>query len=408
MSSGGSSLSRARLLGREEKPQELPGSSPGGVLGALPGDHPTVITRRDPVPPLETTPPFVPRLPIPGEMLGHFRVDEFIGGGGMGRVFRAWDARLERPVALKILPPEQASEPEIRARFLNEARSAAKLVHPGFALVYEAGEENGLFYIAFEFIEGNNLRSLVEREGPLPVEEALRIVLQVAQALAHAARKGVVHRDIKPSNILLTPDGQAKLIDLGLARIQIPTNGAADLTASGVTLGTFDYISPEQARNPRAADQRSDIYSLGCTLFYLLTGQPPYPGGNVLQKLLQHQGEPPPDIRKIRKDVPLEVARLLFRMMAKRPEDRFQTAEDLAAEVRWLLDRLDTLSQQSSRPHRQTRMSIPPALRIHLPWLVPVGVFVIIGWLLFLWWGSPPPESPEPEFPPPKLVAPSQ
>jgi serine/threonine protein kinase len=408
MSLGGSSVSRARPESRAEVPKESPGSSPGGVVGPLPADHPTVIARRDPLPAVEATPAIIPRLPIPGEMLGHFRIDEFIGGGGMGRVFRAWDVRLERPVALKILPPEQANEPEIRARFLNEARSAAKLVHPGFALVYEAGEENGLSYIAFEFIEGINLRTLVEREGPLPIEQALEIVLQVAQALAHAARKGVVHRDIKPSNILLTPDGQAKLIDLGLARIQIPTDGAADLTASGVTLGTFDYISPEQARNPRAADQRSDIYSLGCTLFYLLTGQPPYPGGNVLQKLLQHQGEPPPDVRKIRPGVPPEVARLLFRMMAKRPEDRFQTAEDLAAEVRWLLDRMAVFSRESFRPDRKHWISIPPRLRVHLPWLVPVVVLVVAGWILFLLWGASPKETPEPEIPAPKLVAPSQ
>jgi serine/threonine-protein kinase len=337
-------------------------------------------------------------------VLGHFRIDEFIGGGGMGRVFRAWDLRLERPVAVKILPPEQASDQEIRARFLNEARSAAKLVHPGFALVYEAGEENGLLYIAFEFIEGVNLRTLVERHGPLPVDEALRIVLQVAEALAHAARRGVVHRDIKPSNILLTPEGTAKLIDLGLARIQIPTGNAVDLTASGVTLGTFDYISPEQARDPRTADQRSDIYSLGCTLYYILTGQPPFPGGNVLQKLLQHQGEPPPDVRRLRRDVPAEVARLLKRMMAKRPEDRFQTAEELAEHLRRICDRLTAAS--ATMATTRAMWPVAESLRLHLPWLIPVLLLVLIGLVLFFIWGTSPPEMPSADEPQPQITAP--
>ncbi|MCS7236791.1 MAG: serine/threonine protein kinase [Thermoguttaceae bacterium] len=384
-----------------------PSSDPGSARGPVPADSqdPTVIARREPVPPVDFTVPLVPRLPFPGEVVGHFRIEEFIGGGGMGRVFRATDLRLERPVALKILPPDQAADGETRARFLNEARSAAKLVHPGFALVYEAGEDNGLLYIAFEFIEGVNLRTIVEKYGPRSVPEALRIVLQVAEALAHAAKLGVVHRDIKPSNILLTNEGTTKLIDLGLARLQIPGSDRAELTASGVTLGTFDYISPEQARDPRTADQRSDIYSLGCTLFFLLTGRPPYPGTNVIEKLLQHQAEPPPDIRRLRPDVPPEVARLIMRMMAKQPQDRFQTAQELAAEVRRILNQLALLpAGKQIGPRRQ--VPIPRWLRRHVPWVVPVILLLLVGWLLSVLWSTRAPEDLTPAEPIPQLLPP--
>src|SRR5262249_31314007 len=149
----------------------------------------------------------------------------------------------------------------------------------------------------FEFIEGVNLRQLVEERGPLSVMEAINYTLQVAAALVHAAERGVVHRDIKPSNIIITPRGRAKLVDMGLAR-RFERGGADEgLTQSGMPLGSFDYISPEQARDPRDVDVRSDLYSLGCTMYHMLTGQPPFADGTVLQKLLQHQEEPPPDVR---------------------------------------------------------------------------------------------------------------
>ena len=178
----------------------------------------------------------------------------------MGRVFRALDTRLGRTVALKILPPEQASDPDALQRFQNEAQSAARLDHDNIARAYYVGEDRGLHYIVFEFIEGVNIRLLVEQKGPLPLAEAISYTLQVAEALAHADARDVVHRDIKPSNVLITPEGRVKLIDMGLARLRHADPAAADLTASGVTLGTFDYISPEQARDPRNADIRSDIY----------------------------------------------------------------------------------------------------------------------------------------------------
>ncbi len=264
-------------------------------------DPPTVISNRPPIP---AAPAAIEGVEIvadsisPGARLGHFELHEKIGGGGMGRVYRATDTRLGRVVALKVLSPEQAADRDTVLRFENEARSSARLSHYGVAEVFYSGEDKGLPFIAFEFIEGHNLRNLVEQRGPLPLPEAISYTIQIAEALSHAAERNVVHRDVKPSNVLVMADGRTKLIDLGLARVQRGEESGSDLTASGVTLGTFDYISPEQARDPRLADNRSDIYSLGCTLFYMLAGRPPFADGTVLQKLLQHQGDEPPDIRR--------------------------------------------------------------------------------------------------------------
>jgi serine/threonine-protein kinase len=211
----------------------------------------------------------------PGDMLGPYELIEYIGGGGMGRVYRALDTQLNRIVALKVLPPEHAADVETLLRFRNEARSAARLDHDSVVRVYYVGEDRTFPYLVFEFIEGQTIRALVERGGPLRLADALSYTLQVADVLTHAAERGVVHRDIKPSNVMITPQGRAKVIDLGLARLGDVNDSESDLTASGVTLGTFDYISPEQARDPRTVDVRSDIYSLGCAFFYMLSGRPP-------------------------------------------------------------------------------------------------------------------------------------
>ena len=216
------------------------------------------------------------------------------------------DTKLDRQVALKLLPPDQAVDPEVVARFYQEGRSAARLDHENIARVYCIGQDGAFHYIAFEFIEGETVRQRTETAGALPVSEAVHVALEIAQALVHASERGVVHRDIKPSNIIITPSGRAKLVDMGLAR-RFERGGDNGLTQSGMTLGTFDYISPEQARDPRDVDVRSDLYSLGCTLFQMLTGRPPFPGGTVLQKLIQHQEEPPADVRTLNPQVPVEL-----------------------------------------------------------------------------------------------------
>src|SRR5437899_200742 len=291
--------------------------------------------------PTDDTPTVISRAPLAairaeealanmlrGRRLAHFELLGSLGVGGMAAVIRARDTQLDRTVALKILPPDMASDPEIVRRFHQEARAAAKLDHVNIARVCFCGEDQGLHFTAFVLVECDNLKTLLEERGNIPVPEAIGYMLQIATGLAHAATRGVVYRDIKPSNIIISTNGRAKLVDMGLARSLDPdTDGG--LTQSGVTLGTFDYISPEQALEPRDADIRSDIYSLGCTFYHMLTGHPPVPEGTAAKKLHHQQYVPPVDPRQLNPDIPDEVAALLGRMMAKDPGDRFQDPDQL-------------------------------------------------------------------------------
>lgn len=326
------------------------------------------------------------RIPI-GTQLGHFVITKYIGGGGMGRVYEGIDKALDRKVAIKLLPRQRAQDAAAVARFLNEARSAARLNHEHIAQVYFCGQENGIPYIAFEYVEGINVRAFVEHSGPMPLAQAVNFLMQIAGALAHAATHGVTHRDVKPSNILITPQGKAKLIDMGLARLLRPSDPEEDLTVSGVTLGTFDYISPEQARDPRLADVRSDIYSLGCTFFFMLTGRPPFPEGTVLQKLLMHQGDDPPDIRTLVPGTPKEVSELILKMMAKDPANRFQTPNDLIVSLTAIAR---SIGLRPTGPGKDWVLSPKNVQKIdytrHLPWITAVALLLLsVGAFRFFW-----------------------
>ncbi|MGH7169682.1 MAG: serine/threonine-protein kinase, partial [Gemmataceae bacterium] len=316
-----------------------------------------------------------------GRRLAHFELIEPIGVGGMAAVLRARDTQLDRLVALKILPPEMAADPENVRRFHQEARSAARLDHENIARVFFCGEDQRLYFIAFEFVEGDNLRTILEKRGRLPAGEALHYMLQVAAGLAHAARRGVVHRDIKPSNIIITPNGRAKLVDMGLAR-SLETRHDQGLTQSGVTLGTFDYISPEQALEPRDADVRSDIYSLGCTFYHMLTGQPPVPEGTAAKKLHHHQHVKPTDPRQFVADLPDEVAIILDRMMAKQPKDRYQTSEHLVHHLYLAARKLGAAAEVPEGVLAvEAALPNPPAGRPLV--LVAVAAIAVVG-LIFL------------------------
>lgn len=277
-------------------------------------------------------PEAVTPLPLEGIQLGHFRIEARIGSGGMGAVFRAVDERLERVVALKVLAPSQTHEADSIQRFRNEARAAARLDHDNIARVHYTGEDHGLHFIAFEYVTGTNLRDMIQQNGRLNPEEAVNYALQIATALKHTAAAGVVHRDIKPSNIIITPSGRAKLVDLGLARKDY-SESVDELTVAGTTLGTFDYISPEQAKDPRKVDVRSDIYSLGCTLYHMLTGEPPYPDGTFFQRLLDHKDKQPPNPAAIAPNVPPALTAVVQKMMAGEPRLRYAGPDDLIRDL---------------------------------------------------------------------------
>lgn len=319
---------------------------------------------------------------LEGKMLDHFAVEQLIGGGGMGAVFRGLDTRLDRIVAIKVIPVDKR-DPAMLRRFRQEAQSAARLDHPNIARVYYVGEADQWDYIVFEFIDGINIRDLVEMDGPLSLDDAVFYTRQIAEALQHAHERGVVHRDIKPSNILVTATGIAKLVDMGLARDTSLERSTQDRTASGITLGTFDYISPEQARDPRVADVRSDLYSLGCSLFFMLTGNPPFPDGTALQKLLNHGSLPPPDPRGWRDDLPDELCEMLLKLMAKRPGDRYQRPADL-------INDLMLLAEMAGLPRScgpttfafEPTVTQPTLLETHFPWLLAMGI--LLGSTLWL------------------------
>ncbi len=302
-------------------------------------------------PAIHATSPAESAAELVGQNLDHYRIESLVGIGGMGAVFRGRDLRLDRVVAIKVVPMAHRRADAMR-RFRMEAQSAAKLDHPNIARVHYVGETDRWSYIVFEFIEGTNLRQLVLERGILSVDDATHYACQVAEALQHAHERGVVHRDIKPSNILIGKDGKAKIVDMGLARTTELDRSTGDLTASGVTLGTFDYISPEQAHDPRDADVRSDIYSLGCTTYFLLTGQPPFPDGTALQKLLMHGTKMPEDPRCFRSDLSDALIAILRKMMAKKPRDRYQEPIDLVNDLRTLAT-VDSLAWRDSIQEEQ-------------------------------------------------------
>lgn len=331
-------------------------------------------------------------------VLGPYRLLQPLGEGGMGMVFKALHQRLNRIVALKVIRRERLTQdPEAIRRFQREARAAAQLTHPNIVMVYDSDQIGSTYYIAMEYVEGTDLSQMVKEEGPLPVSRACEFIRQAALGLQHAHECGMVHRDIKPSNLLVTTlvpsrgagnrgisgllrrpllsangnqgDSLAvaglshmdrsglnarslvKILDMGLVRLVEPSEGQGSigsLTREGSVMGTPDYIAPEQARNAHRVDIRADLYSLGCTLYYLLTGQTPFPEGSLIEKLLMHQMDEPLPLEELRPQVPAEVQAVVRRLMAKRPEDRFQMPLEVAEVLATL--KIDDASVPIRRP----------------------------------------------------------
>jgi serine/threonine protein kinase len=265
-------------------------------------------------------------------VLGEYLILDLIGTGGMGRVFRAVHRRMERVVAVKVLPQEATASPMLMLRFHQEIKAVSRLTHPNIVTAYDAGEHQGAHYLVMEHIEGTDLARRVRKHGPLPVAEAVDCIVQAARGLEHAHEKGVIHRDVKPANLLLSALGTVKVLDLGLASIRLslgePGGTAAGITQAGASLGTANYMAPEQSLDATTVDHRADIYSLGCTLYYLLTGKPIYSAANSMQRFLAHREGPIPSVRECRPEVTEALDSIFQRMVAKSPADRFASMSD--------------------------------------------------------------------------------
>ncbi len=378
-----------------------------------------------------------------GFFLEHYKLLDPLGAGGMGQVFRALDTELNRHVAIKVLPKRSANREAIE-RFRREGMAALQVQHEHIVRAFELGQAGETHFLVMELIVGTNLAKYIEKKRRLGVQETARIGHEVALALDHAREQGIIHRDIKPSNIMLTRKGFVKLADLGLAKFFGHTAGEhrpQTLTHSGAFMGTVDYCAPEQAEDAKRADTRSDIYALGCTLYHCLTGQPPFPRGTDIQKIVAHREHEPTPIHELNDDVPHTFSDLIHRrMLAKRPDERFQTPTETAMALhRWIsgepgsndLSLLGSLIEDelgadvADRPTAEpsARRSIPTRDAIDSPTefppatlqrprnrsgrvrsqriealLVPIGlvavIAIILGWFFGPWWPASEPEIP--------------
>jgi predicted Ser/Thr protein kinase len=293
-----------------------------------------------------------------GEVLAdRYELLELVGTGGMSSVYKAHDRLLERNVALKVLHPHYSEDEEYVERFRREARSVAQLSHPNIVTVIDRGEAGGHQFIVFEFVDGENLKELVQRTGPLPARRAVELGVAIADALAFAHDHDLVHRDVKPQNVLLNGDGEAKVTDFGIARSLDVEHG---VTQTGTVLGTSNYLSPEQASG-KSVTPATDVYSLGIVLYELLTAEVPFPGENFVAVAMKHINEPPPDVLEKRPDAPIRLANAIDRALAKDPEERFGSMGDLATDLR------QTLAEMADPDAERTFIAPSPVLRQSAP-----------------------------------------
>lgn len=264
-------------------------------------------------------------------LLGPYVLLERLGRGGIGQVYKARHALMDRLVALKVLRADVLEQPGALDRFRREIQAAARLTHPNVVLAHDANQVGDRLFLVMEYIAGIDLARLLAQHGRLPAAEAAHYIRQAALGLQHAHEHGLVHRDIKPSNLIrANAGGVIKILDLGLARLRAETDGAAPLTHEGAVMGTPDYMAPEQAEDSRSADIRADVYSLGSTLYHLLSGRPPFPGGSLAQKIRKLQREDPTPLEQLCPDLPPGLADVVRKMMAKRPEDRYPSPAAVA------------------------------------------------------------------------------
>jgi serine/threonine-protein kinase len=300
-----------------------------------------------PTPPVDKPAPNIPRLnDLTGRTLGDFQLIRRLGQGGMGEVYLSRQLSLNRQVAIKILRADLAANETSLHRFQQEARAVAAVTHANIVQIYSIDQADGLHFMALEYVEGRNLREYINRKGPPDVPIAINIMRQVAAALQRASELGFVHRDIKPENILLTRKGEVKVADFGLSRC-FATDQPLNLTQSGVSMGTPLYMSPEQVQG-RTLDPRSDIYSFGVSCYHMLAGEPPFKGESPFEVALQHVQNSPRRLTEIRPDLPAELAGIIHKMMAKKPEDRYQTGREILRDLTCLKEGVPTTIAKSA------------------------------------------------------------
>ena len=286
-----------------------------------------------------------------GFFIGKYRLRDHIGSGGMSHVYLAEHMMIQRPVALKVLPPAKQKDELYLDRFLREAKAAAQLDHPNIVRAYDVDVQGHLHYLVMEYVEGTTLFQLVKESGPLAFDRVAQYISESARGLEHAHRSGLIHRDVKPSNLIVASSGSVKVLDLGLALFSDENLDNEQLTNPDLVVGTADYLSPEQARQSHEVDHRADIYSLGCTMYYLICGRPPFPGGSFTQRILKHQIDKPDSIISLRDDCPAELVAICERMMEKSPSDRFES-----------MDQIDRILSRWLHPPTKSRAAAMPVL----------------------------------------------
>ncbi|MBY0230284.1 MAG: protein kinase, partial [Gemmataceae bacterium] len=285
--------------------------------------HPSVLQQATQADTLGGVPPCLREHP-------RYRVLRLLGKGGMGEVWLAEHRVMQRLVALKVIRRDLLDSPDLADRFVREVLAAGKLSHPNIVAALDAEQAGDTHFLVMEFVDGSSIAAHVRAHGPLPVAEACSVARQAALALQHAHERGLVHRDIKPENLLRGSDGTVKVADFGLARVLRGPEAASTATSAGLLVGTVDFIAPEQANDPAKSGIRSDIYALGCSLYHMLAGQVPYPGGGILDKLARHMAGRPMRLGQLRPDVPLALTRVVERMMSPDPAKRFASPGEAA------------------------------------------------------------------------------
>ncbi|MCX6568475.1 MAG: serine/threonine-protein kinase, partial [Candidatus Aminicenantes bacterium] len=310
---------------------------------------------------------------------GRYEVIEELGKGGMGRVFRVYDTKIKEEVALKLLRPEISSDARMIERFSNEIRLARKIIHKNVCRMHDLHEEKGAHFITMEYVAGEDLKSFIRRAAPLNIGKAVFIARQVAEGLAEAHKLGVIHRDLKPQNIMIDKDGNARIMDFGIARLV----GAKGITGGNVMIGTPDYMSPEQAEG-KEADPRTDLYSLGIVLFEMLTGRLPFEGETPLSIAVKQKSEAPPDPRTLNPQIPEDLDRIILKCLEKPREKRYRSAEELLADLARVEQSLPTTSHAlpARKPLTSKEITVRlPSKKIWIP-----GAAVLLALVGFLVW----------------------